>query len=1004
MKVKNITQHTSETGVAAMDSYAGEGYLQGTGGQLADVDIDFQSDRRQEVKEYLERRYNVNGKQRVFSAGTMTTLKMKAAIKDIARVHRVPLSITNYITAIFDDDKMTWTDLFKLAATNKKVHKFVTDYPQVIEDIRPLMGQPRSASVHASAILITPETKDGQEMECFDYTPIKKVDDVLVSELDGYSLDEVGLLKNDCLGIKELSKIKSTIEECNKMYNTHLSFDEIVKGSLDDKKTYQLLSDGFSQNVFQFSSRGMTKFLMDMRPTSIQDLIAANALYRPATLESGSAEKYLLCKCGEIAPVYLWGTYEALKESYGNLTYQESLAQIAREVGGFSLGEGVGLLKLISKKRTDKIHAMKEKFLAGAKERGCPKEDAVQIWNMIESGGSYLFNKCISGKETIYRPHGGRWKPTIGEMYRILNDRDYAQETGHLDLHGKYKYKGYGLGFSLNEEKRLVKNRIKDIRFEGTKPLYRITLEGGKTIDVTANHKHPTQRGEVRTDCLNVGEDSLFINLGNLKQDTSFRFTDKGMVNNNLYHDTYSSVQYALNSQKGHMGFTKQPESEYVKLEYYRKNLMRSTCKNCGDSNCRLEIHHIDGNHSRCGENYNNLTTLCSSCHKKIHYQIGRRKMGEHGLYTELKKVVSVEYIGEDEVYDVEMEAPHHSFVTTNGVVTCNSHATAYAITAYVGAYLKANYPTAFYTIALQWADDKEIPALMSEMEQCSEAKIVPPDVNVSEVKFFTDYRTDEIFWSLTRIKMLGTKTAEYIIEERNRNGEFSSIENFIHRIFRYKLKKYEYWDDPDNTDEATRVPVNARHVKNMILAGCFDKIEGIDTITLRYDIVGRAARELGFALPEKDFPADLLDKHYYWSMQQIAVSGIGSIDYRRIFDNSEVKPKVKGKASYMELRQAMDLDNEGKRIAVCATVTEVEEKSYKDKVSGERKKFAKITLQQNNDVMELVCWCDFLEEFKGNIATLKDKVIILSAVIKYSDYTGKNSLNTYKSSIMQQM
>lgn len=476
------------------------------------------------------------------------------------------------------------------------------------------------------------------------------------------------------------------------------------------------------------------------------------------------------------------------------------------------------------------------------------------------------------------------------------------------------------------------------------------------------------------------------------------------MVNNNLYHNPYDSVEYELNSLKGHMGFTKRPDSEYVRLEYYRKNLMRSTCKNCGESNCRLEIHHKNGDHSTCGENFNNLTTLCASCHKKVHYRMGRRKMGEHGLYTELKKVVSVEYIGEDEVYDVEMEAPHHSFVTTKGIVTCNSHATAYAITAYVGAYLKANYPTAFYTVALQWADDKEIPALMSEMEQCSGAKIVPPDVNVSEVKFFTDYHTDEIFWSLTRIKMVGVKTVEYIIEERTRNGEFTSIENFIHRIFRYKLKKYEYWDDPDNTDEATRVPVNARHVKNMILAGCFDKVEGIDTITQRYDIVGRAARELGFMLPEKDFPADLIDKHYYWSMQQIAVSGIGSIDYRRIFDASETKLRVKGKASYMELRQAMDLDNEGKRIAICATVTEVEEKSYKDKMSGERKKFAKITLQQNNDTMELVCWSDFLAEFKGNIATLKDKVIILSAVIKYSDYTGKNSLNTYKSSIMEQM
>lgn len=725
MKIINIKQLSNSSPMKAIDCYVGDGYLQGPGGSLADVDIDFQSNRRQEIKEYLERRYNMNGKQHVFSAGTLTTLKIKAAIKDVARVHRVPLSIVNYITAIFEDDKMSWDDLFKLGAVNKKVNKFIQDYPQVIEDIRGLMGQPRSASVHASAILITPETKDGEEMECFDYTPIKKVDDILVSEFDGYSLDEVGLLKNDCLGIKELSKIQSTINECNRVYCANISFEEIVKGTLDDAKVYKLLSDGFSQNIFQFSGRGMTKFLMDMNPERIGDLIAAAALYRPAPIEAGSTEKYLLCKRGEVAPVYLWGTYEALKSTYGLIVMQEQVAQIAREVGGFSLGDGVNLVKLISKKRMDKIHAMREQFMCGAKERGCPKEDAIKIWDVIQLSGSYLFN---------------------------------------------------------------------------------------------------------------------------------------------------------------------------------------------------------------------------------------------------------------------------------------SSHATAYAITAYVGAYLKANHPTAFYTVALQWADDKEIPALMSEMEQCSKAKIVPPDVNVSEVKFFTDYKTDEIFWSLTRIKMLGIKAVEYIIAERNRGGSFTSIENFIHRIFRYKLKKYSYWDDPDNADEVTRVPVNARHVKNMILAGCFDNIERIETITDRYDIVQRAAKELGFELPEKDFPSDLLDKHYYWSMQQIAVSSIGSIDYRKIFDASETKSKVKGKASWMKLRDAMDLDNEGKRIVVCATVTDVEEKSYKDKISGEKKRFAKLTLQQNNDLMELVCWSDFLSDLKAPITSLKDKVIIISVIVKYSDYTGANSLNTHKTSIIEQM
>lgn len=728
MKVISIQHKTSSKAVPTIDCFVDSGYLQGPGGSLPDVDTDFQSDRRQEVKEYIEQRYNHDGKQRVFSAGTFTTLKLKAVLKDVARVHRVSVNIVNYITAIFEDDKMTWTDLFLLAATNKKVHSFIMEYPKVIEDIRTLMGQPRSSSIHASALLVTPDTKDGKDMECFDFTPIKKVDGMLVSELDGYSLDEQGLLKNDCLGIKELSKLQAVINICNDKYQAGLTFQNIVQSNLADPKVYSLLQKGYTQNVFQFSSKGMTKFLVSMKPDKIEDLIAANALFRPATLDSGSSDRYVDCKLGDADPVYLWGTYNAMKNTYGVLCYQEQLAQIAREVGGFSLGEGVKLVKLISKKKVDKILALRDKFMAGANQNGCPKEDAEAIWHMFEVAGGYLFNK---------------------------------------------------------------------------------------------------------------------------------------------------------------------------------------------------------------------------------------------------------------------------------------SHATAYAVTAYAGAYLKANYPTAFYTIALQWADDDEIPTLMSEMELCSNAKIVPPDINVSDNTFYTDYQTNEIFWSLSRIKMLGVKATEWIVNERQARGHFTSIENFIDRVFRYKLKKYQYWDDPDDMDEIKRCPVNARHVRNLILAGCFDKIENAQSVVERYAILEKAANLLGFEITEKDIPSDLRDKHYFWSQQQIAISGIGAIDYKRIYDNSEAKTKIKGKAAWALLKNILDPDYDGKRVAICASIVDIEEKKFKDKKTGENRIFCKILLQQNNDLTEMIIWNDewatARAEFTkgGNLSQAKNKMLICSAQVKYSDFTGNNNLQLYKSSIV---
>ena len=425
MKIVHIQQEQLPERIPIADSFAGDGYRQGPGGQLPDVDIDFQSDRRQEVKEYLERRYNTDGRQQVFSAGTLTTLKMKAVLKDVSRMHRVPVGVVNYITAIFGDDNMTGTDLFKLSASNKKVRDFILRYPRVIEDIRPLMGQPRSGSVHASAIIITPKQQDGEPMECFDYTPIKKVDDLLISELDGYSIDEVGLLKNDCLGIKELSKIQAVIDICNREYGAGLSFEGIVRSGLDDEKTFRILSEGYTQNVFQFSSPGMTRFLQDMRPQCIGDLIAAGALYRPATLDSGSAEKYLLCRREEVAPVYLWGTYDALKNTYGVLVFQEQLAQMAREVGGFSLAEGVRLAEIERRARDvgdlpgGDQHRVDRRGVAGVDGHDVVEDRAVTLALEVEEG-------------VVREVHHGR---LVGRGLVVDAELVFGRErVGHLDL------------------------------------------------------------------------------------------------------------------------------------------------------------------------------------------------------------------------------------------------------------------------------------------------------------------------------------------------------------------------------------------------------------------------------------------------------------------------------------------------------------------------------------------------------------------------------------------
>ena len=721
MKVTHIRIRKADGPLTVMDAFVDKGLTEGGHASLPDIDVDYASDRRQEIKDYLEERYNADGRQRVFSAGTFTTMKLKAALKDVARVHRVPHSIVNYITAMIDDGT-DWTGLFRQAAFNRKLRDFIQTYPLVIEDVQGLLGQPKAASIHASAIVVTPDTRDGRPAECFDFLPVRKMDGALVSEFDGYSVDEIGLLKEDVLATKELAKLSAVIALVNRNFGQELTIGRITQDMLEDGKTYRLLSDGNTQNVFQFSSPGITRFIQDVQPECIEDLIAINALYRPATLDIGATDDYVRFRRGEVAPVYNYGCYEATKNTFGIMVYQEQFMSVAHTLGGFDLGKTDYLRKAIGKKKADLMATLKADFIAGAVGNGCPDYEAEEIWHKIEVAGKYSFNR---------------------------------------------------------------------------------------------------------------------------------------------------------------------------------------------------------------------------------------------------------------------------------------SHAAAYALTAYCGAWLKANYPSAFYTVALQWADDKEIPSLMAEMERCSSAKIVPPDINRSGTEFFTDYATDEIFWSLTRIKQVGVKTVEYIVTERDRGGAYTGIENFIHRIFRYKLKKYSYWDDPDNAEEAVKVPVNARHVKHMILAGCFDRIEKVGAVTERCALLERAARELGFSLYEKDFPQDMRGRHFFWSQQQIAVSGIGSIDYRRIFNNSEARRQVKGKASYLTLDEVARDENDGRRATVCATVVDVTEHTYKDRETGSRKRFAKLTLSQNNRLAECVCWNDYYMEHHTVIQSLKDRVVILTAVIRYSDYNGCNTLQTYRNSLL---
>jgi DNA polymerase-3 subunit alpha len=328
------------------------------------------------------------------------------------------------------------------------------------------------------------------------------------------------------------------------------------------------------------------------------------------------------------------------------------------------------------------------------------------------------------------------------------------------------------------------------------------------------------------------------------------------------------------------------------------------------------------------------------------------------------------------------------------------SHAASYGATAYVGAYIKALYPVVFYTVLLKWGKDENIVQILSEMRELGNVTILHPDINISSDDFETDYKKNEIYWSILRIKFVGAAMVEYILKERKRHGDFVDLQDFIKRIFKNKFKKYNSFDDEDNEDEYKRCPVNARAVKNLILSGAFDRIEALQSVTDRYFLLQEAAELLGFKMDEKLVPTELRDKHYFWAQQQINLAGIGNIDFERIF-NDEGLPSSMSAYPYFPL-ESMQLSSGGERkVGICAIISECEEKSFKDKKTGEKKWYGKIVLQQNIDMASLVIWNDAWTNVKQYFMHKKNSIVIFAGIIKWSDYEEKNILQINKNSFV---
>jgi DNA polymerase-3 subunit alpha len=357
---------------------------------MPDIDIDFDDEGRGKVLRWVTEKYGNEKVAHIITYGTMAT---KSSIKDVARVHKLPLPESDRLTKLIPDripnvKKIT----LKTAIDNvPELQEAIKNDPLVKETMKyaqMLEGNVRNTGVHACGVII------GQS-DISDIVPISTAEDketkekLLVTQYEGATIEETGLIKMDFLGLKTLSIIKDAVANVELTHGTKIDIGTIP---IDDKKTYRLYSEGKTTGTFQFESAGMQKYLRELQPTKFEDLIAMNALYRPGPMDYIPA--FVARKHGREKIEYDIPIMEQyLNDTYGITVYQEQVMLLSRLLADFTRGQSDELRKAMGKKLIDKMNALKEKFLSGGKTNGHQEKTLNKIWADWEKFASYAFNK-----------------------------------------------------------------------------------------------------------------------------------------------------------------------------------------------------------------------------------------------------------------------------------------------------------------------------------------------------------------------------------------------------------------------------------------------------------------------------------------------------------------------------------------------------------------------------------------------------------------------------------
>ncbi|WP_294586787.1 DNA polymerase III subunit alpha [uncultured Phocaeicola sp.] len=432
---------------------------------LPDIDVDFDDDGRGRVLNWVTEKYGQEKVAHIITYGTMAT---KLAIKDVARVQKLPLSESDRLCKLIPDKipdkKLNLTNAIayvpELQAAEVSSDPVLRD---TIKYAKMLEGNVRNTGVHACGTIICRD-------DITDWVPVSTADDketgekMLVTQYEGSVIEDTGLIKMDFLGLKTLSIIKEALENIRQSKGIILNIDKIP---IDDPATYKLYSDGRTIGTFQFESAGMQKYLRELQPTTFEDLIAMNALYRPGPMDY--IPDFIDRKQGRKPIEYDIPVMEKyLKDTYGITVYQEQVMLLSRLLADFTRGESDALRKAMGKKLRDKLDHMKPKFIEGGKKNGHDPKVLEKIWADWEKFASYAFNKSHATCYSWVAYQTAYLKANYPSEYMAATmSRNISNITEITKLMDECKATGINvLGPDVNESSlKFSVNRHGDIRF-----------------------------------------------------------------------------------------------------------------------------------------------------------------------------------------------------------------------------------------------------------------------------------------------------------------------------------------------------------------------------------------------------------------------------------------------------------------------------------------------------------------------------------------------------------